>query len=351
MQKVISLIKPGDVAGGRPAEPLQKALSASIKKPFASKIWNVDNFQVAAACGSDGKVCKVFVVANSESPLILNYGVAGTNKMWQDTKAVALNKVNGLRSTELVIAGEDVKESFVFVLGAQGGKLLKDGHQDFELGLPQDSTWRQARALKEDLKKALSEFEAEPFASKTWHIDNFQVAAVSGFDGKACRLKIVTTAEAPLKLHYGFADVGGKWNDDNQVALKRVNNLQSTDVEIAGEEAVHALFKFVLQASNNKYIKNGQQDFELELPREGEREQVRQRKEREADAARAEQEFIAAAKEAAQKRVAAEEEMRKAALQKLEEAKKQTSRRGLQQRKRSAEQPSKSRRRPKKQRR
>eukprot|EP00746_Dinoflagellata_sp_MGD_P002206 gnl/MRDRNA2_/MRDRNA2_104265_c0_seq1.p1 gnl/MRDRNA2_/MRDRNA2_104265_c0~~gnl/MRDRNA2_/MRDRNA2_104265_c0_seq1.p1 ORF type:complete len:545 (-),score=126.79 gnl/MRDRNA2_/MRDRNA2_104265_c0_seq1:48-1682(-) len=331
----------------RPADPLQKAVSTSIPQPFASNTWRVDNFEVAAAVGTNGRACQVFVAATAQNPLVLNYGFAGTSGGdWHDVKAVAMEKGNSFQSVIVDIA-EDVgivNTFFVFVLGAKGSKVFKDGQKNFELALPQpksgkwnrsqiqdvkDVVWNQTqksapkvreaskprvpavkasnaaaqemalaaqerehdlkeaaypqaeqarRAAEEEkcrahqqaeaLRKSLNASMAAAFASQIWQVDNFQVLGASRSDGNVCRLKLATTAEVPLILHYGFADERRVWNNGHEIAFKKIDGLQSAEVVIAGEEVVHDFFMFVLKTAENKWFKNGDQDFELALPKE-----------------------------------------------------------------------------------
>jgi alpha-glucan,water dikinase len=320
---------PTEAAGDNQTYPLQGAFSC----------WSCKGVEVAVVARMFGETCKVQAFVDSDKDFVLQYGLAGDNKRWLSTTRVTLEKLSGTTSVgNISLASEDIEEYLMFVLhDALHNQWLKDGGRDFALKLPpappssrkkltvgggyggephpqvtntQSAKSPQKPPTPSEFQKFVDALVKEDPDSKmrTWNVGEIQIAVLANASEHECTVHIAVESSAELVLQYGCAGANRGWQSSKRLPLVRAKGSLGTSCIYEACLAIHAadvdaFLMFVLHdGSVNRWLKDGNRDFEVELPRHPEWDRLRQieesRKAAEIEAAmESRKSFLAARKE------------------------------------------------------
>jgi len=284
---------------------------ASDDNPKAKQaFWSCNGAEVAVLASDVGGACKVQAFINSELDLVLQYGPANNDRRWLTSERLPLEKLQGTVSAgTMTLASNQCRKFLMFVLhDPSHNQWLKDGARDFEFELPAievSAAAAEACAAAPEVRAAAApEFAPEPrvqpekiervksskFAkwvgeaqeedpdakSSTWNVDGMEVVALASASEQECIVHVLVDTMADLTVQWGPAGADKVWKASKRTPLTNQPGFaHEAFITIPAAEA-DKFFMFVLhEGSVNRWIKEGNNDFALELPRHAEWDRLR----------------------------------------------------------------------------
>eukprot|EP00928_Gymnodinium_smaydae_P040513 TRINITY_DN27468_c0_g1_i1.p1 TRINITY_DN27468_c0_g1~~TRINITY_DN27468_c0_g1_i1.p1 ORF type:complete len:1602 (+),score=466.16 TRINITY_DN27468_c0_g1_i1:144-4808(+) len=293
--------------------------SASEAAPGAKvACWSSSGAEVAVLGASEADGCAVQAIVDSEQELVLQYGPAGNDRRWKSSSRVNLDAVQGtVKKGSLKIPSSELSKYLMFVLHApSNNQWLKDGGSDFAFELPAASSAAPAPApSKPAVVEAKADAKAAPFSPESRQstgglkrgstrafmdfVNDVQTAepgatcsslTVPGTDIEAvllataseaeCSVHVLVSSSMELVFQYGSAASDRAWKFSKRLPLARAGtNKYEACLSIPAAE-VDSFLMFVLHdGAANRWFKNGDRDFEFEMPRHEEWDRLKREEE------------------------------------------------------------------------
>jgi len=287
-------------------ESVKEACEASPSAQLS--LWRCSGIDVAVLGqrGASG-ACEVQVLVDSTKDLVVQYGLAAGDRRWRSSTRAALEATAGgsLKRGALTLPRRQSADArfLMFVLhDPSANQWLKDGKQDFAFELPPfsgDGTELddepevvpvaqgvhgadaekfepQPRAMQRSESKRFKSVvekarQEEPDAKVTsWVVPGteIEVAILATALETELNVHVLVHSDCDLVLQYGPASETREWKSSKRVSLNRVDKGQSEGTFNLPAGEVDKFLMFVLHdGSVNRWLKDGNRDFELEVPR------------------------------------------------------------------------------------
>eukprot|EP00931_Biecheleriopsis_adriatica_P065295 TRINITY_DN39875_c0_g1_i1.p1 TRINITY_DN39875_c0_g1~~TRINITY_DN39875_c0_g1_i1.p1 ORF type:complete len:1562 (+),score=396.94 TRINITY_DN39875_c0_g1_i1:71-4756(+) len=277
--------------------------------------WSSSGVDVAVIAASKDDGCDVQAVVNTDRDLVLQYGPSGADQRWLSSTRVHLDQVNGsVCKGDIKLSKEDMNNKYLmFVLHEPSvNQWLKDAGRDFAFELPaplpgqapakapqQATPDAKAFAPKPRIERQKSKkfstfvdeiMETEPEARHdAWSVPGTDIEGVvlSSATETECSVHFLVSASKDLVVQYGPAASDRAWKSSKRVPLARAGtNKYEACFSIPAAEVDQYLMFVLHDGASNSWYKNGNSDFEFELPRHEEWDRL-QREEEERKSAEA----------------------------------------------------------------
>mmetsp|Transcript_54501 Transcript_54501/g.116427 ORF Transcript_54501/g.116427 Transcript_54501/m.116427 type:complete len:1571 (-) Transcript_54501:182-4894(-) len=284
---------------------VQKATSERPEAKHA--VWSCNGAEVAILAADVGGACEVQAIVSSENDLVLQYGPANDDRRWQSSTRLPLDAVEGsLKKGKIILKGKQVQKFLMFVLhNPTHNQWLKDGGRDFQIELPAiealaaDSpsesptspgvpdgfapAARTEEPVSSKFQTWVAEVKSEDPNAKVqeWNAGGMAIIAVASTEESECSIHMLVDSQADLTVQWGSSgqDRAWKFSKRSPLLAKQGGSGREAIITIPAGE-VDKLFMFVLhEGAINRWIKDGNSDFAMELPQHPEWERKRREEE------------------------------------------------------------------------
>uniref|UniRef100_A0A7S2Q7K2 Pyruvate phosphate dikinase AMP/ATP-binding domain-containing protein n=1 Tax=Zooxanthella nutricula TaxID=1333877 RepID=A0A7S2Q7K2_9DINO len=268
---------------------------ATAAEPTAKQhVWSCSGVDVGVLASDAGGSCNIRALVNSEADLVLQYGPARADRRWLSSTRLELKKVQGTVSEGTVaLSGEQCQQFLMFVLhDASTNQWLKDGGRDFAMELP------SVDVSKAPSPKASEEFKPAPRLERTnsirfskfvkeavdedseatvqeWRAGGMEIVALASASETECIVHVLADTKAEMTVQYGCAGADRAWKFSKRIPLANLpGSAHEAFVSIPASEVDKYLMFVLHEGAVNRWIKDGNNDFCLELPRHEEWDRV-----------------------------------------------------------------------------
>eukprot|EP00405_Crypthecodinium_cohnii_P009469 CAMPEP_0206439612 /NCGR_PEP_ID=MMETSP0324_2-20121206/12309_1 /ASSEMBLY_ACC=CAM_ASM_000836 /TAXON_ID=2866 /ORGANISM="Crypthecodinium cohnii, Strain Seligo" /LENGTH=2296 /DNA_ID=CAMNT_0053907255 /DNA_START=112 /DNA_END=7002 /DNA_ORIENTATION=- len=171
----------------------------------------------------------------------------------------------GVRRVFLPFRAPYVPMAVEFVLHGPPNEWLKNGHGNFFVNLPKPS--KHFDAALQAVKATMPDDALQRTAS--WNIGGMRLSGIIGISTGGCLVGMVAETEAPLMLHFGPGDENRKWLSAKSEDFQPCDKPKMKQVLVSIPAAEMAKYvMFVLKMDNSRWVKDGAQDFAIEVPQD-----------------------------------------------------------------------------------
>jgi len=170
----------------------------------------------------------------------------------------------GARTIFVPFTATYVPVAVEFVLHGPPNQWINHGRNNFVVSLP-----KSTKSFDAALEAAAAKIPDTLQRTATWNVLGMRLAACITVDKSGCCAQFVADTDANLSLHYGPGDDRKKWllaRTEDFLASSDHKGVKQVRVVLSPEE-VDRYMMFVLKLNGNHWVKDGAQDFVIEIPK------------------------------------------------------------------------------------